>query len=354
MTQIMALDGGHLYVPTLTTAYLPSPTDEYNFFLQSRCYLYADQQTAARLKITFSFGLQVNSWYVYPDVNGNAYIPLNDVLAYSFQRQSLDTIGLVSSYGTIDVDAVDADGNTLDSVGMSANIYDCIGLRGGYASAGFDHLLPDTFRIPKSIAYNEYVNIGCRLTHGVNLVQLTSGGNTYTYWQAKAGGEAVGVTLKSKGVPTTLRAYEDSLTPDDAAMVGDARFELVDCLTDKLILTWWSVEDGFYKTRVADIVSGGVNQMQSVDYIHAFDDYTSKDNDVYAVGRFASLTQRDWEYYKDLLMSDEVWLVSSVDTMDDLAQIEKVPVRIEGGIPQRKGQTTTIDFNIVYNQYSEL
>lgn len=355
MKQIAALDGGTLSVPSLTTAYLPSPVDEWNFFLQSRCYILAAGQTCARLKVTFDFAGELTVWYVYPDVNGTAYIPLNDILAYRFQRQSLDTMGLVNVYGTVEAKAEDGDGNTLDTVSFTANIYDCTGLRGGYPAAGFSHLLPDTFRVPAAIAYNEFFNVGCRLTRGVNLVELSSGGNTYQYWQAEAAGEAVGVNLKSKGVPVYLRAYEDSNTPDPSALVGDARFELVDCMDDKLLLTWWSVEDGFYKSRVADIAGSGADQLQAVDYIHDFQDYTNKDADVYAAARFATLTQRDYEYYRDLLMSDEVYVVAPVDTADGLAEIMRVPVRIDGSLPQSKlVQPTTIDFNIVFDKFSEL
>lgn len=355
MKQIAALDGGTLSVPSLTTAFLQPPLSEYNFFLQSRCYMLAEGQTAAQLKVTFDFAGELTVWYVYPDVNGRAYIPLNDILAYRFQRQSLDTIGLVGTSGTIDVDAVDTDGTVLDSVGITANIYDCTGLRGGYAASGFDHLLPDTFRVPLSLAYNEYINVGCRLTHGVNLVLLNSGGSDYQYWQQDPGGESVGVNLKLKGHPAYMRAYEDSVSPDPAALVGEALFDLVDCLDDKLVLTWWSVEDGIYKSRVADVVGGGSNQLNAIDYIHDFENRTEKDADTYVSARFANLTQRDYEYYRDLLTSDEVWIIAPVDTADDTAEITRVPVKIDGTIPRSKTVgRTDIEFDVIFNQYSEL
>lgn len=355
MKQIAALDGGTLSVPSLTTAYLPSPKGEWNFFLQSRCYILAEGQSAARLKVSFDFAGELTVWYVYPDVNGTAYIPLNDILAYRFQRQSLDTMGFVGTSGTIDVDAVDGDGNVLDSVSITANIYDCTGLRGGYSSSGFSHILPDTFRVPSAPGYNEFVNIGCRLTRSVNLVELSSGGNTYMYWQQDPGGESVGVNLKSKGKPAYVRVYEGVNAPDPDEMVEEARFELVDCMDDKLLLTWWSVEDGFYKSRVADVVGGGSNQPNAIDYIHDFEGRTAKDADTYVAARFASLTQRDYEYYRDLLMSDEVYVIAPVDTADGLLQIRRVPVKVDGSVPQRKEpHPTTIDFNVIFNQYSEL
>lgn len=355
MKQIAALDGGTLSVPSLTTAYLPAPTDEYNFFLQSRCYILAEGQSAARLKVSFDFAGELTVWYVYPDVNGTAYIPLNDILAYRFQRQHLDTIGLVGTSGNIGVDAVDGDGNILDSALVAANIYDCTGLRGGYMMSGFCHLLPDTFRVPASIGFNPFVNVGCRLTAGCNLVVLNSGGSDYQYWQQDAGGEAVGVTLKLKGQPAYMRVYNDAVTPDPASLAAEARFELVDCMDDKLLLTWWSVEDGFYKSRVADVVGGGSNQLNAIDYIHEFEGRTAKDADTYVSARFANLTQRDWDYYKDLLMSDEIYVTAPMDLADTPAELTRVPVRIDGNLPQRKEpHPTTIDFNVIFNQYSEL
>lgn len=355
MKEISALGGGKLYIPSLTTAYLPS-ADEYNFFLQSRCYLYADGQTAAAaLKLRAEFDLQVTEWTIYPDVNGVAYIPLNDLLAYHFKRKSNDAIGLVGVQGTIDITSVDGNGVTIDSVGIIANIYDCTGLRGGYAASGFDHLLPDTFRVPSAPGYNEFVNIGCRLTRSVNLVELSSGGNTYMYWQQVPGGEAVGVNLKSKGKPAYVRVYEGVNAPDPDEMVEEARFELVDCMDDKLLLTWWSVENGLYKSRVADVAGSGSNQLNAIDYIRDFENYTNKDADTYVSSRFSNLTQRDYEYYRDLLMSDEVYVIAPVDTADGLLQIRRVPVRIDGNLPQRKEpHPTTVDFNVIFNQYSEL
>ena len=356
MKEISALGGGKLYIPSLTTAYLPPNANEYNFFLQSRCYIYADGQTAAAaLKLRAEYDLQVTEWTIYPDVNGVAYIPLNDLLAYRFVRKSNDAIGLVGAQGTIDITSVDGNGVTIDSVGIIANIYDCAGIRGGYSASGFDHLLPDTFRVPLSLAYNEYINVGCRLTHGVNLVLLNSGGSDYQYWQKDSGGEAVGVNLKLKGHPAYLRAYEDSVSPDPAALVGEALFDLVDCLDDKLVLTWWSMEDGFYKSRVADVVGGGSNQLNAIDYIHDFENRTAKDADTYVSARFASLSQRDYEYYRDLLTSDEVWIIAPVNTAEDTAEITRVPVKIDGTIP--RGKTvgrTDIEFDVIYNKYSEL
>lgn len=355
MKEISALGGGKLYIPSLTTAYLPS-ADEYNFFLQSRCYLYADGQTAsAALKLRAEFDLHVTEWMICPDVNGVAYIPLNDLLAYRFVRKSNNAIGLVGVQGTIDITSVDGNGVTIDSVGIIANIYDCAGIRGGYSASGFDHLLPDTFRVPLSLNYNEYINVGCRLTHGVNLVLLNSGGNDYQYWQQDPGGESVGVNLKTKGHPAYMRAYEDAVSPDPASLVGEAVFDLVDCLDDKLVLMWWSAEDGIYKTRVADVIGAGAEQGNAVDYIRDFERRTEKDFSVFASARFASLSQRDYEYYRDLLTSDEVWLIAPVDTADDTSEITRVPVMIDGAIPRGKmvGRTD-IDFDIIYNQYSEL
>lgn len=355
MKQISALDGGTLSVPSLTTAYLPFPLDEYNFFLQSRCYLFAEGQTAAKLRVTFGFLAEYTIWNVYPDVNGVAYIPLNDLFAYFFKRQSLDTMGLVNVYGNITVEAVADDGTVNDSVNFTANIYDCTGLRGGYQMSGFCHLLPDTFRIPLSPGFNPFVNLGCRLTAGCNLVILNSGGSDYQYYQRDAGGEAVGVNLKLKGHPAYMRVYNDAVTPDPASLAAEARFELVDCMDDKLLLTWWSVEDGFYKSRVADVVGGGSSQLNAIDYIHDFEGRTAKEVDTYVSARFANLSQRDWEYYRDLLMSDEIYVNAPMDLAGMPAELTNVPVRIDGSVPQRKGQQpTTMDFNVIFNQYSEL
>lgn len=152
-----------------------------------------------------------------------------------------------------------------------------------------------------------------------------------------------------------MRAYEDSVAPDPAALAGEALFELVDCLTDKLVLTWWSAEDGIYKSRVADVAGAGAEQGNEVDYIRDFENRTAKDFSVFASARFASLSPRDYEYYRDLLTSDEVWLIAPIDTADEVAGITRMPVMIDGEIPKSKTVgRTDIEFDVIYNQYSEL
>ena len=163
-------------MPTLTTGYSPSPVDEYVLFLQSRCRIaFQEMTTAVRLSIEYNNGMQPVEMTLYPDLNGNIYAPLNDVLSAYFERPNNDTLGLSGMDGLVDMYAIDADGNILDTLGITLIVCDCAALRSGYPGGGFDHLLPDTFRLPSMLLYNEDDYIGCRLTHGVNLVELTSG-----------------------------------------------------------------------------------------------------------------------------------------------------------------------------------
>lgn len=352
LTQIGTLNGGKVYVPSLTTGYAPSPLNEYTFFLQTRCRLIFEDMTSAVRVIIGMSGTPVEMT-LYPDLNGNIYAPLNDVLAAEFIRVRNNTLSLSGVYGNIDYYAIDEDGNILDQGGIIANVCDCTGLRSGYAGGKFDHLLPDTFRVPSSVAYNDWIFVGCRLTHGVNLVELHSGGNTYSYFQASADGRAVCCNLKSKGIPSFMRVYEDT-----DSLIHEARFELEDCLMDKLLLMWWSVEDGVWKSRLADITGDGVDGINATDYIRDFDNRQAKDNTTYVAAKFANLTSNDYCYYRDLLTSDEVYVVASMDTADygnDGAVITPVPVTISGTPPEtRYNRRTTIEFNINYSNFSEL
>lgn len=352
LTQIGTLNGGKVLVPTLTTGYSPSPDNEYVFFLQSRCrVVFQDMTAAVRLLIAYNNGMQPVEMTLYPDLNGNIYAPLNDVLAAYFERPNNDTIGLSGMDGIIDMYAIDNDGNILDTFGIGAlMVCDCAALRSGYSGGKFDHLLPDTFRLPLTLAYNEWCYIGCRLTHGVNLVELHSGGNTYSYFQALPDGRAVCCNLKSKGVPTSVKVYEDT-----DVLIHEARFDLVDCLMDKLLLMWWSVEDGIWKSRVADIIGDGVDDINATEYIRDFDNRQAKDSITYVSAKLANLTSNDYCYYRDLLTSDEVYVVSAMDTADNPAIITPVPVTISGTPPEtRYNKRVDITFNINYSNFSEL
>lgn len=349
LTQIGTLNGGKALVPTLTTGYSPAPDDEYVFFLQSRCRIVFEDMTSAVRVVVMITATPVDMT-LYPDLNGNIYVPLNDVLAAEFDRVLNSTMALSGVYGTIEYYAIDSDGNILDQGSFIANVCDCTGLRSGYSGGGFDHLLPDTFRFPTSPMYREYDYIGCRLTHGVNLVELVSGGNTYSYYQRTADGRAIGCNLNLKGTPSVLRVYEDTDT-----LLQEAYFDLVDCLDDKVFLKWWSCEDGIWKTRVADIVGEGVAIEGTDDYMRDFADRQAKTSTAFVSARFDSLSSRDFCYYRDLLTSDEVYVIAPADTAELTAELSAIRVTIEGDIPTAKqNRRTTIDFNINYANFSEL
>ena len=339
-------------MPSLTTGFLPAPDYEHVFFLQSRCRLvFTDMTSAVRVIIGINYpGVEMT---LYPDLNGNIYAPLNDVLAAEFDRVQNTTLTLSGVYGGIDYYAIDDDGNILDQGGIIVNVCDCTGLRSGYTGGKFDHILPDTFRVPSSVAYNDWIFVGCRLTHGVNLVELVSGGNTYSYFQASADGRAVCCNLHKKGKPSIVRAYEDT-----DSLIHEARFELEDCMDDKLLLVWWSVEDGIWKSRLADITGDGVDNINTTDYIRNFDGRQAKGSTTYVAAKFTDLTSNDYCYYRDLLTSDEVYVVASVDTAgygNDGAVITPVPVTISGTPPEtRYNRRTTIEFNINYSNFNEL
>lgn len=336
-------------MPSLTTGYAPSPLDEYTFFLQSRCRLIFEDMTSA-VRVVFMISATPVEMTLYPDLNGNIYAPLNDVLAAEFDRVRNNTLALSGVYGNIDYYAIDDDGNILDQGGVAVNVCDCTGLRSGYSGGKFDHLLPDTFRIPLTLAYNEWCYVGCRLTRGINTVEIYSGGNMYGYSQNLPDGRAVCCNLKSKGVPTSVKVYEDT-----DVLIHEARFDLVDCLMDKLLLIWWSVEDGIWKSRVADIIGDGVDDINTTEYIRDFDNRQAKDSVTYVSAKFANLTSNDYCYYRDLLTSDEVYVVSAMDTADNPAIITPVPVTISGTPPEtRYNRRTTIEFNINYSNFSEL
>lgn len=349
LTQIGTLNGGKVYVPRLTTGFSPSPDYEYVFFLQSRCRLvFKDMTSAVRLVVMVT--ATPVEMTLYPDLNGNIYAPLNDVLAAEFNRVRNTTLTLSGIYGNIDYYAIDDDGKILNQGGIAVAVCDCTGLRSGYSGGKFDHLLPDTFRIPLTLAYNEWCYVGCRLTRGINTVEIYSGGNMYGYNQNLPDGRAVCCNLKSKGIPTSVKVYEDT-----DVLIHEAHFELEDCLMDKLLLMWWSVEDGVWKSRLADIIGDGVDDINTTDYTRDFADRQAKDSKTYVSAKFANLTSNDYCYYRDLLTSDEVYVVSAMDTTDNPAIITPVPVTISGTPPEtRYNRRTTIEFNINYSNFSEL
>ena len=350
LTQIGTLNGGKVYVPLLTTGFSPAPADEYVFFLQSRCRIVMKEMTSA-VRMEIMFGPDLFVMTLFPDLSGNIHAPIGDVLAAKFERVDNNTMTVSGIDGQIDLYAIDANGGILDTMGIFAYVCDCSSFRSGYGrGGGFDHLLPDTFRLPASLSFNEFSYIGCRLTRGVNRVELAAGGLTYNYQQPYSDGRAVGCNLDAKGKPSALRAYENTTDLVEVAM-----FERVDCLDDKLFLRWWSVEDGIWKTRLADVAGESAEISGTTNYIRDFQDMQAKSATTSVVAEFPSLSPRDYSYYRDLMYSDEVYIVAGADTADSLNEIVCIPVTIFGSVPETKAnRRTTIKFNVNYNKFSEL
>lgn len=352
ITQIGTLNGGKVYVPLLTTGFSPAPDHEYVFFLQSRCRIVLKEMTSAvRMSIAYNNGMEPMDITYFPDISGNIHAPLTDILSAYFERANNETLSLSGMDGYIDMFAIDNDGNILDTFGIGAlMVCDCAALRSGYPGGGFDHLLPDTFRFPSSPLYRGVAYVGCRLTHGVNLVELVSGGNTYSHYQAFPDGRAVGCNLNRKGAPSVMRVYEDTDT-----LIQEAHFDLVDCLDDKVFLKWWSCEDGIWKTRVADVIGEGVAINGTDNYMRDFADRQAKTATAFVAARFDSLSSRDFCYYRDLLTSDEVYVIAPADTAKLTGELSAIRVTIDGDIPTaKKNKRTTFDFNVNYSNFSEL
>ena len=147
-----------------------------------------------------------------------------------------------------------------------------------------------------------------------------------------------------------LRVYEDTDT-----LLQEAFFELVDCLDDKVFLKWWSVEDGIWKTRVADVVGEGVAIDNTDNYMRDFEDRQAKASTAFVSARFDNLTERDYCYYRDLLTSDEVYIIATADTAELTGELSSIRVTVDGDIPTAKqSRRTNIDFNINYANFSEL
>lgn len=114
-------------------------------------------------------------------------------------------------------------------------------------------------------------------------------------------------TLDNIGCPVTMLNTGNLIVMESGSgEVCRTRIEIEDCSTDTLALTWWSPELGGWKTAAAKIVSAGVGNDNLSEFDREFGHHSAGRGRQYLRCRFPLLTLREWMWYRDIALSDEV------------------------------------------------
>ena len=119
-----------------------------------------------------------------------------------------------------------------------------------------------------------------------------------------------------------------------------------ECNGDKILLTWWSPVFGGWKSVLADVMRHSDDIGNTQDYLLKFDSRQAKSGRLGWEVRIPNCTSRDYEYYRDIYYSDNVFTHELVtyDTDNDKSDI-MYTVRV-GGTPPNSPVVGTTDMTI--------
>lgn len=300
-----------------------------------------DVEITAGLGLPEEITVVVRVSFAYGNIQ---YCDITDVLRSVIDRTMRSAIADTSTRGFIKITQKDAGDNTIDEPYKGEfGYYDAIVMSPSRMIQPASYqLLPDTFRLPSSIT--SFKPQGCtRMTGEAGVIRLLN-----------SAGTVVGSVTSNKdqrtygwGFQTLGQIAEVRILDAGGGIVERARVVWEsECLTDKMLLTWWSPVTGGWKSVLADVMRHGDNIGNTQDYLLYFDNRQAKSGKLGWEVRIPNCTLRDYEYYRDIFYSDNVFVHELViyDTSNsphDIMHTVKV-----GGTPPNASVNGTTDITL--------
>lgn len=248
----------------------------------------------------------------YSDVQ---YCDITDILRSVILRKKSISIYDTGTEGYISISTRLHDGSIVDKDVYEGKFsyYDAIVMNPVSLQPASLRLLPETFRLP--LSYTEPPYVCTRMTRGaIELIIYDSNGQVVqnwgpgtdhrTYgWGFGHAGEIASVVLKGHG----------------GAVVEKSRVIWEDCASDKVLLRWWSPVFGGWKAVLADVLGHANSIGDTADFLlgrevagkgirYEWGFEQAKSGTIVYKVRIPSCTSRDYDYYSDIYISDEVYI----------------------------------------------
>lgn len=272
------------------------------------------------------------------------YCDITDVLRSVIDRTMKSAIADTSTRGFIKITQKDAGDNTIDEPYKGEfGYYDAIVMSpSGIMQPASYHLLPDTFRLPSSIA--SFEPQGCtRMTGDAGIIRLIgSGGTIVGSVTSNKDQRTYGWGFHTLGQITEVRVL-DSLggNVEKARVIWET-----ECGSDKILLTWWSPVFGGWKSVLADVMRHDDSIGTTQDYLLKFDSRQAKSGRLGWEVRIPNCTSRDYEYYRDIYYSDNVFAHELVTYDTDNSKKAIMHTVKVGGTPPNSPVVGTVDMTI--------
>lgn len=225
------------------------------------------------------------------------YADVTDIVRSMVVRALPNAIGQAgTSLGGIVFELFDTDGVSVGSVSAEAIAIDALDYAYEDAASGQWPGVPEHIRLHSS-AWLTFPALG---SSGQSTVMVKYGGSSATLDNA---GQAA--TLPASTVPS------DYVLVDDDDEIARCEVELVDCTDDSVMLRWWSVELGGWKTCAWDVLEAG----QAGDRVTLFDRLYARNAASDASNtlrlRVPLCTHNEWAWLRDIAISDQVEMLGS-------------------------------------------
>lgn len=288
------------------------------------------------------------------------YVPLAEVIKAAIVRTFT---GITSTPDApcvelaVDFKLYDSSLTALETISVMVYAYDSLGnpavLMQDWRVPG----IPDKMRLMLDFN-NNYMTFPCLQiqppSYSVSFVQYLSNGSNTDYVTEMDGSSRVFKIPSSFAAHATSFAYRRD--DGDMPILYSTQVEWCRCTTDKMLLFWWSPELGGWKSCVADIVGTADSVTERSAMERAFCKVDGVTGTLSFAARFPLLTLRDYMYYRDIMLSDEVYVVETDTVSYDggAAEIRKA-VRVAGSLPVwRVNDVKDFDFTINYDYTNEL
>jgi hypothetical protein len=325
-------DGGYIGLPLLSCNDIGS--GHVVFFMQNPCVirLIAGTMASAIVSINFPSGEIVTAEVGF-GTSKTQYFPLNDVFFANYVKKSPPTLADILTTATMSFGCYDSAGNEIGTSVINISIADVGGLLQWHADRPFEHLLPDTFVFSRAVGYGQNAIV----------VRIAGTAETVAVFDANNAIMDVATSQTNSGIPygsavawnvnPYSRAGYVRLLDGNGDPLAESRIIWAEeCQSDSVLMRWWSSVDGGYKARVAKIRRSSDRISATAEYSRMFTPSASKSAVGGFVAVFERLTPKDFEYYKDILSSGDVCIVTETNDGQGYA-VSRIPVIVGGDYP---------------------
>lgn len=252
------------------------------------------------------------------------YIDMRDVLRSKLSHPT-PTTNVITS-GTLiknfAIQLYDVNEQQIGVTMFALQLSDSVGIIAAGLYSSLYQSLPDTFYFPQQRDNYTPLPLYAKTNRiAKTLKYYNRGGVMTSTGTAVIEGDTIGRALRASDA--FVRSFDNN-----NEQIEEARVMFESCMSDKMLLKWWSLTDGCWKARVAKIKNSNITSNQKDTFTTLFDKMNNKLAAYGYLVVFENLNARDLHYYGDIITASEVYIIDRV--MSPIGEVlQQLPCRIE-------------------------